>query len=403
MALIPLAEALDTLLASVLSQPQTESVPLALALNRYCAEDVVSTVAVPPADNSAMDGYALRASDTPGELLISQRIPAGQAPELLAPGTAARIFTGAEIPLGADTVVMQESVEITPDGIRVTALEVGQHIRRQGDDIQVDQRLLAPGRCLSPQDLGLLAAVGRREVSVFVPLKVAILTTGDELVEPGSAALAPGQIYNSNRVALAAQISALGMEVIDLGNLPDEAAQIGDALEWAAREADCVITAGGVSVGEEDHVRHQIEARGSLTLWKLAIKPGKPIAFGEVSGTPVFGLPGNPVSALVTFALVAKPWLIKRQGGRVPPVHRFPARAGFSLTEPGTREEFLRVRLVGEGASMTAELTRSQSSGVLSSVSEADALADIPIGTTVAEGDWVEVIPLSELLGPGSA
>lgn len=403
MALTPLAEALETLLASVVSQPTTQSVPLAAALNRYCAEDVISTLAVPPADNSAMDGYALRAADTPGDLVISQRIPAGQAPQSLQPGTAARIFTGAEIPPGADTVVMQESVEITPAGIRVTALEAGRHIRGQGDDIQLGQCVLTQGRCLLPQDLGLLAAVGRREVSIFRPLKVAILTTGDELVEPGSAALAPGQIYNSNRVALAAQIDALGMEVLDLGNLPDEPGQIGDALERAAREADCVITAGGVSVGEEDHVRHQIEARGSLTHWKLAIKPGKPLAFGEVCGTPVFGLPGNPVSALVTFALVAKPWLIKRQGGRVPPLHRFPVRAGFALTEPGTRQEFLRVRLVGEGAMMTAELTRSQSSGVLSSVSEAHALADIPIGTTVAEGDWVGVIPLSTLLGPGSA
>jgi molybdopterin molybdotransferase len=232
---------------------------------------------------------------------------------------------------------------------------------------------------------------------------VAVLTTGDELREPGSGELAPGQIFNSNRFSLGAQIRALGMTVLDLDNVPDDPDRIGEALERAAAVADCIITAGGVSVGEEDHVRGQIERRGRLSLWKLAIKPGKPLAYGEVAGTPIFGLPGNPVSAWMTFALVAKPWLIRRQGGRVPALPRFAVQADFELPRPGTREEFLRVRLLGEGVSMRATLAGSQSSGVLSSLSQAEGIAVIAPGVTVAVGDWLPVIPVSALLSPEHA
>lgn len=403
MALTPLSEALDQILATADAVPEIEWVSLENALWRYAAEPVTSGLAVPPADNSAMDGYAVQTATVPGELVISQRIPAGHAPVALEPGTAARIFTGAEIPPGADAVILQEDTESAGGHVRFPAAQPGQHIRRQGSDIRPGDELIPRGHCIKPQDMGLLASVGIDVVGVFRPLKVAVLTTGDELREPGSGELAPGQIFNSNRFSLGAQIQALGMIVADLDNIPDDPDRIGEALERAASVADCIVTAGGVSVGEEDHVRGQIEKRGKLSLWKLAIKPGKPLAFGEVAGTPIFGLPGNPVSAWMTFAMAAKPWLIRRQGGCVPALPRFPVQADFELPRPGTREEFLRVRLAGAGTSMRATLTGSQSSGVLSSLSQAEGIAVIAPGVTVAVGDWLPVIPVSALLGPDSA
>ena len=397
MALTPLSEALERILATVEAKPDWEMVALEAAPSRYCAENINATLSVPPADNSAMDGYAVASQDVPGTLPISQRVPAGQVPSPMEVGTAARIFTGAEIPAGADAVILQEDAEAEEGRVTLPTAQPGQHIRRRGSDIQPGSELVAAGHRLKAQDIGLLASVGLDAVPVFRPLNVAVLTTGDELREPGSGDLDPGQIFNSNRFSLAAQIRALGMTVIDCGNLPDNPDLIGEALERAAAEADCIVTAGGVSVGEEDHVKSQIEKRGALDLWKLAIKPGKPLAFGHVAGTPIFGLPGNPVSAFITFLLVAKPWLIKRQGGCLLPVPRFPVRAAFSLTRPGTREEFLRVRLTGSGEALRAALTGSQSSGVMTSLSEADGLAVIAPGTTVAEGDWLEVMPLSAL------
>ena len=397
MALTPLSEALERILATVEAKPDWEMVALEAAPSRYCAENINATLSVPPADNSAMDGYAVASQDVPGTLPISQRVPAGQVPSPMEVGTAARIFTGAEIPAGADAVILQEDAEAEEGRVTLPTAQPGQHIRRRGSDIQPGSELVAAGHRLKAQDIGLLASVGLDAVPVFRPLNVAVLTTGDELREPGSGDLDPGQIFNSNRFSLAAQIRALGMTVIDCGNLPDNPDLIGEALERAASEADCIVTAGGVSVGEEDHVKSQIEKRGALDLWKLAIKPGKPLAFGHVAGTPIFGLPGNPVSAFITFLLVAKPWLIKRQGGCLLPVPRFPVRAAFSLTRPGTREEFLRVRLTGSGEALRAALTGSQSSGVMTSLSEADGLAVIAPGTTVAEGDWLEVMPLSAL------
>ena len=397
MALTPLPEALERILATAVADPEREQVSLAAATDRYCAGAIHADIAVPPADNSAMDGYAVASGDVPGSLFVSQRAPAGSVPVPLAAGTAARIFTGAEIPAGADAVILQEDATVESDRVSLPAARSGQHIRRRGDDIQPGDQLVARGQRLRPQDIGLLASVGIDTVWVFAPLSVAVLTTGDELREPGSGELGPGQIFNSNRLSLAAQIRSLGMNVVDMGNLPDDPGKIGEALERAAKAADCIVTAGGVSVGEEDHVRGQIEERGVLDVWKLAIKPGKPLAFGQVCGTPIFGLPGNPVSAFVTFALVAKPWLIKRQGGSAAPSPRFPVKAGFSLPRPGTREEFLRVKLSGSGEAMRANLTGSQSSAVLTSLSEADAVAMIVPGKTVAEGDWLEVIPLSAL------
>ena len=403
MALTALSEAMATVLGSCTITPESEVVPLDQALGRFCAQSVTAGMAVPPADNSAMDGYAVCSRDVPAVLGVSQRIPAGSVPLPLEPGTAARIFTGAEMPEGADAVVLQEATEETDQGIRLPAVQAGQHIRRRGNDIQPEDQLVAPGQYLRPQDIGLLASVGVDRIAVFCPLTVAIMTTGDELRDPGSGDLQPGQIFNSNRFSLGAQIRALGMTVVDLDNVPDDPAQIGSMLERAAKEADCIVTAGGVSVGEEDHVRSQIEARGDLALWKLAIKPGKPLAFGSVQGTPIFGLPGNPVSAWITFALVAKPWLLKRQGAALRPAFRFSVRAAFTIERAGSREEFLRVSLTGQGETMCANALTNQSSGVLSGLSEADAVAVIPAGATVSQGDYVEVIPLSALLDAGAA
>lgn len=401
MALTALSEAMATILGSCTMTPDSEEVSLDQALSRFCAQSVSAGMAVPPADNSAMDGYAVCSRDVPAVLTVSQRIPAGSVSQPLEKGTAARIFTGAEMPVGADAVVLQEDTEETDHGIRLPAAQVGQHIRRRGNDIQPEDQLIAAGQFLRPQDIGLLASVGINRIAVFRPLTVAIVTTGDELRDPGSGDLQPGQIFNSNRFSLGAQIRALGMTVVDLGNVPDDPAQIGNMLERAAAVADCIVTAGGVSVGEEDHVRSQIEARGDLALWKLAIKPGKPLAFGTVKGTPIFGLPGNPVSAWITFALVAKPWLIKRQGGATRAAFRFPVQAAFTAARAGSREEFLRVSLTGQGETMRASAIINQSSGVLSGLSEADAVAVIPAGTTVSPGDVLEVIPLSALLEAG--
>lgn len=401
MPLTPLAEALEMILSTINSAPEAEQVRLHEALNRYVAQVVYAPCAVPPADNSAMDGYAARSKDLPGLLAVSQRIPAGYPPALLEPGTVARIFTGAEVPSGADVVIPQEEAVETEAGVRLPSAIAGQHIRRRGDDIEPGDCLVARGQCLRPQDVGLLASVGIDSISVYRPLRVSVLTTGDELRDPGHGELEPGQIFNSNRFFLAHQIQALGLVVTENRHLPDDPAEISSALQSAAMRADCIVTAGGVSVGEEDHVRREIEKLGSLSIWRLAIKPGKPLAFGEVHGTPIFGLPGNPVSAWITFALVARPWLVRRQGGAVPAAPRFPVQAGFAVERPGTREEFLRVRLVGQGLAMRAELAGSQSSGVLTSLAQADAVAVLPAGQTVEAGNWLEVIPLNTLWQPG--
>ncbi|MGA1580750.1 MAG: gephyrin-like molybdotransferase Glp, partial [Luminiphilus sp.] len=349
MSLTPLADALEIILDSVDRVPNPEPVGLEVALNRYVAEAILAPCAVPPADNSAMDGYAVCSTDVPGLVPVSQRIPAGQPPLALAPRTAARIFTGAEIPPGADAVIPQEDAEATAADVRLPPVTAGQHIRRRGDDIRPGDCLVQRGQCVRPQDVGLLASVGISTVSVYRPLRVAILTTGDELRDPGKDELESGQIFNSNRFVLAHQVQALGFEVTENRHVPDVPAKIAAALRSAAASADCIVTAGGVSVGEEDHVRGEIEKQGTLSIWRLAIKPGKPLAFGEVQGTPIFGLPGNPVSAWITFALVARPWLVKRQGGMLPVVPRFPVQASFTIARPGSREEFLRVRLVGQG------------------------------------------------------
>ena len=370
-------------------------------LGRILSEDVVAARDVPPFDNSAMDGYAIRYSDIPGPIPVTQRIPAGSAADALEPGTAARIFTGGVLPTGADTVVMQENTREQAGLVTVVEQPAeGANIRRRGSDIGAGDTVLRAGQLLMPQDLGLAASVGRHQLSVYRPLRVAVITTGDELVDPGSEP-EPWQIFNSNGTQLCSQIRMLGMEPLHYPNVPDDPVLTGETLEAAAKSADCIITSGGVSVGEEDHVRAQIEQRGTLNLWKLALKPGKPFAFGAVAGCPIFGLPGNPVSSWVTFGLLVKPWLLAAQGAKVPELRRLKAVAAFSRPRPGTREEYLRVVLDSQPTPV-AKLAGDQSSGVLSSAGRASALAVIPAGTTLLEGDALDVILVSEFLSPAA-
>lgn len=397
--LLPVAAALERVLAA--ARPVSATVELALldALGCVVAADVVATVDVPPADNSAMDGYALRAADAALALPVSQRIPAGAVGTPLEPRSAARIFTGAPIPPGANAVVMQENCTEAGGVVTVRGnVTPGLNIRARGQDISAGNSVLSRGRILRPQDLGLLASIGSPVVNVFRPLRVALLSTGNELIEPGGGALPSGGIYNSNRYTLAGLLRAMHLETVDCGIIADNPQATGNALQEAAQRADCVITTGGVSVGEEDHVKRQIERLGRLDLWKLAIKPGKPLAFGSVCGTPFIGLPGNPASVFVTFCLIARPFLLKMQGAtEIAPLH-LQARADFTVSRPGDRQEYLRVTVLSTAQGLRAVKYPEQSSGVLSSVSHSNALAVIPPGVTVAPGDSVDVILLDSLV-----
>jgi len=372
---------------------------LAHCLSAVLAEDIVADSNVPPADNSAMDGYALRHQDlVQGKPVpVSQRIPAGLVGEPLSPGTAARIFTGAIIPAGADTVIAQEDC-LQDDGVVIVnvAAVQGQHIRPCGQDISSGQLILSTGHRLQAADLGLLASLGFSQLKVAAAIKVALMSTGDELREPGDP-LAPGQIYNSNRPMLAAMIRALGCEVVDLGIVADNPSATKAALLLARDSADVVISSGGVSVGEEDHVKAQVEALGELQLWKLAIKPGKPLAYGKLGKVPFFGLPGNPVSGFVTFCLLVRPYLLSMLGVAEPIAPQWPAVANFEWPKAGSRQEYLRARVMPSATGLQVDIHPQQSSGALTSVSWCNALAVIPIGVTLQHGDGVEIIFLRDL------
>ncbi len=396
-ALMPVEEALERLLAMAEAAPilERERLPLAATEGRVLAEALVSSLDLPPWPNSAMDGYALRLEDWKGEPLpVSQRIFAGQSPEPLQPGTCARIFTGAPVPAGADCVEMQENAQVEGDQrVRFTEpLKAGQNIRPQGQETTVGEQILAAGTRLGPIEQGLAASLGCAELEVVRRVRVAVLSTGDELVEPGQA-LGPGQIYNSNRVLLCSWLQRLGCEVLDAGTLPDDLEATRQCLA-GLKDVDLILSTGGVSVGEADFLGLALREAGELALWKLAIKPGKPLTFGHFQGVPVIGLPGNPASTLVTFALLARPYLLRRQGVQQVQPLRFQVAAGFAWPQAGNRREYLRGRLEGG----RAVIYRNQSSGVLRSAAWAQGLVEVLEGRTLAEGDQVTFIPLSELL-----
>jgi molybdopterin molybdotransferase len=403
---MPVEEAKAKILATVKPLADFRMVSVYEALGLILAEDQIAQTSVPPADNSAMDGYVIRYADlSDGDtttLSISQRIPAGAAPQPLVEGTAARIFTGAEVPSNADTVVMQEDCTVEGDNITFPNNEIakqGQHVRPRGQDLAEGATVLPAGRRLLPQDLGVLASVGIAEVKVARPVKVAILSTGDELVEPGGE-LGPGQIYNSNRAMLVGLLRGLNIEPVDVGFVEDTLEATKAALIKAAEQADVIMTTGGVSVGEEDHVKPAVEALGSLNLWKMAIKPGKPLAYGEVQGTPIFGLPGNPASAFVTFLVVAREYLLAMQGAKELEPLAVTAQANFALKKAGKRKEYFRARLtVDEQGRNQVNLFDNQSSGVLSSASWGNGLAVVEMDQLVQPGDPVAFIPFASLLG----
>lgn len=397
-SLLAVEVALERLLgmADAASIRERERLPLAQAQGRVLADDLVATLDLPPWPNSAMDGYALCAADWTGEpLRISQKIFAGAAPEPLQPGTCARIFTGAPVPVGADCVEMQENAELqTDERVRFTeALRPGQNIRPQGQETTVGELILPAGTRLGPIELGLAASLGCAELDVTRKVRVAVLSTGDELIEPGNA-LGPGQIYNSNRVLLCSWLQRLGCEVLDAGILPDNLATTRARL-GELNDVDLILSTGGVSVGEADFLGIALREEGELTLWKLAIKPGKPLTFGHFRGVPVIGLPGNPASTLVTFALLARPYLLRRQGVKDVTPLKFQVPAGFAWPKAGNRREYLRGRLDNGRAIIYA----NQSSGVLRSAAWADGLVEVIEGRTLVEGDSVMFIPLSEVLG----
>ncbi len=400
--LTPYADALENLVRAAVPVPETESVGVFDALGRVLAAPLVSRVDVPPADNSAMDGYAVNAADvaSAGEirLPISQRIPAGEIGAPLEPGTAARIFTGAPIPEGADVVIMQERVRREGDVIVFTGpYAPNTNVRFAAEDIACGSEILERGMRLRAQELGVAASIGSVQMEVFRRLRVGVFFTGDELVEPGQA-LAPGQIYDSNRYTIVGLLKTLGCEVIDLGIVGDTFEQTRSALQTAAAEADLVITSGGVSVGEEDHIRAAVESLGSLDMWRVKIKPGKPLAFGQVNGTPFLGLPGNPVAVFVTFCLFVSPYIKRMQGLAAAQASPMQVRADFDWTA-GKRREFVRAKLVeNEAGENAVQIYHHQGSGVLASTTWSDGLVNIPDGQAVAPGDWVEYLPYTRLL-----
>ncbi|WP_062311265.1 molybdopterin molybdotransferase MoeA [Polynucleobacter sinensis] len=402
-------QALEHLLSNAKPVSESERVAMQAALGRVLAQDVNSLVDVPPLDNTSMDGYAVRVADTqvPGNILhIAQRIPAGSVGTTLELGTAARIFTGAPIPPGANAVVMQEDCAIpegSTDQVQINiAPTSGQWIRRRGEDLTVGKAALMAGTFLRPQELGVAASAGLTHLNVKRRVKVATFFTGDELSLPGEP-LKPGGIYNSNRDTLLACLKSLGCDATDFGIVPDNLGATRDTLRKASKDHDLIITSGGVSVGEEDHIKPAVTAEGRLDLWQIAIKPGKPLAFGAVrksedlkDGEAWFiGLPGNPVSSFVTFLLFVRPFILKLQGREEAQVQSYPMRADFDWSKVDRRNEFLRVRINPQGG---LDLFPNQSSGVLTSASWGDGLVDCPPGQTFKAGDMVKYIPFNALL-----
>jgi molybdopterin molybdotransferase len=401
--LVPYEEALNVLLEQARTVSETERLPLNDCLNRVLAQSIESSIDVPPADNTSMDGYAIRTDDVAGSgetvLRINQRIAAGETGMFLEPGTAARIFTGAPIPPGADAVIMQEQVEVNGENICFSvAVKRGQNIRLAGEDIKKGQTVVSAGTRLRPQELGLAASVGKSHLVVTRRPRIGIFFTGDELVEPGQT-LGPGQIYDSNRYTLNGLLNNMGCEIIDLGIVGDTLEQTREAILSATEKADLVITSGGVSVGEEDHVRIALEQLGELKMWRLNIKPGKPLALGLVNGAAFIGLPGNPVSVFATFILFVSPFIRKLQGRKKLLPATLTATADFDWTKPDKRREFARARLVNSNEpGPRVDIYPNQSSGVLMSTSWADGLVVINENQVVTRGDKVSYIPFTEMI-----
>jgi molybdopterin molybdotransferase len=404
-ALMRVDEALALLAARLAPLAGIETVTLREAPGRILAADLVSPIDVPGFANSAVDGYALRHADLASEaetiLPVTGRVAAGRAlGRPLAPGEAIRIFTGAPMPAGADTVMMQEDAEAL-DGGRVLlrpGLKRGANAREAGEDVARGATILHAGHRLRPQDVGLAASVGLTTVAVRARLRVALFSTGDEIAEPG-AALPAGRVYDSNRFTLAGLLGQLGCAVTDLGILPDRRETLAAALADAAPGHDLILTSGGVSTGEEDHVKAAVEAKGSLFLWRLAIKPGRPVAMGQVGGTAFVGLPGNPVAVMVTFAHVVRPLVLHLAGAEAKPPSRFPVRAAFAYRKKAGRREYVRVTLArGDDGAMEARKFPREGAGILSSLVESDGLVELNEDTlAVTPGETVAFLPFSEL------
>jgi molybdopterin molybdotransferase len=402
--LLPLAEALSLLVERTKPVPNTETVSLRQARNRILAEDVVALRSVPPTDNAAVDGYAVRFEDLAanGEtrLDLVGRAAAGHSfGGEIASGQAVRIFTGASMPTGADTVLMQEDCRADAQAVTIPAgIKRGANLRRAGEDVESGSVVMSRGRRLRPQDLGLAAAVGRQTLTVYRTLRAAVFSTGDELHEP-AADLPPGRICDANRYALTALLEGLGVAVTDLGILGDRLETIRDALDGASESHDLVVTSGGMSVGEEDHVKAAVEALGRLHFWQIAIKPGRPVGLGQVNGVPFIGLPGNPVAMVVTFLRIARPMILRLAGCVDVTPHVFRVPADFAMTKKAGRREWIRAQLAAAaGGGLVAKRFPRQGSGILSSLVDADGLIEIPEDITeIAPGTLVDFLPFSEV------
>jgi molybdopterin molybdotransferase len=390
-------EALEVLLAGAKPVADIEQIPALQASGRVLAQPLASTMDVPPMDNSAMDGYALRASEVAApetRLKIAQRIAAGEVGKALAPGTAARIFTGAPIPQGADAIVMQEFCAVEGDSVVVRKVpKAGEWVRRTGSDVRRGDTVVAAGKRLLPQDTGLAASVGIGTMPVYRRVRMGLFFTGDELVMPGEP-LAPGRIYNSNRFTLNGMAHAFGCDVRDYGIVPDSLEATRAVLKRASTECDIIVTSGGVSVGEADFVKPAVEAEGSLLMWRISMKPGRPLAFGRVGSCAFIGLPGNPVSSFVTFLIFVRPFLLRTQGVSEVAPRVTDARADFDWVEPDPRREFLRVKWNANGG---LDLYPTQDSAVLTSTAWADGLVDNPPNRSIRKGDRVQYLPFAEL------
>lgn len=394
-------DALALLAERVVPLAGTETVALAAALGRVLAEDVVSPVNVPPYDNSAVDGWGFAAAGRPadGRLPVVGTVAAGHPYDGVVPaGSAVRILTGAPVPAGVDAVAMQEDCQAADGAVGVPVLEAGANVRDKGQDVRVGATVLQAGIRLRPQDLGIAAATGCTELVVRRRLRAAVFSTGDEICEPGKP-LPPGCLYDTNRTTASALLRTLGAEVTDLGILPDKRDLIAQALAEAAASHDVVLTSGGVSVGDEDHVKAAVEAQGALHFWKLAIKPGKPVALGQVGNAAFIGLPGNPVAVMVTFMLIARPLVLGLMGIKDSSVQRYRVEAGFAFRHKPGRREWLRARVRAEGGRLVAEKFHSEGSGVLSSMVWSDGLVEIPEDAgDLAPGDVLAYIPYAEVL-----